>query len=396
MSLAPEQRERIQIHVDAGDRETEPVFVGREDLFDAANRNIASAALGRTKGRTLCLSGPPGIGKTAFVTECAKRLRESKSRAIAFSVAPDQLRNPVSILRSLHAALVPLEAWFPDLARSAGQFLSALRLEEIGILGLKVKFDRTAEQRGLPAEDRAFPWNAVGAMIGGMDAGSVPVLVPMVDEAHGLDGSDGRAGARNKVLQDLHMGGPLPVVPILAGHVQTPDILAASISGRYATGNESPMQCLSETESLEYAEWMLNFYEARGNRTQVARWIASECGGFPHHLRNAVAAIGGRCWMRTPANCRSWMRQPSALDCPNAFPGHERPASVTAGAEVRNIRAADESDGAVQSAIGGAGIDPRDLHSSPAQMALELGRFPAGPADPHGLKPGSGGLSGSL
>ena len=70
-------------------------------------------------------------------------------------------------------------------------------------------------------------------------------------------------------------------------------MLRASISERYSTGNDVPMQVLSINESTEYADWMLRrHYEAKGDAQQVARWIANECGGFPRHLCNAIQAIG--------------------------------------------------------------------------------------------------------
>ncbi len=297
MSMMPQHRERLRDYVDAGDRSDEPLFVGREDLFERVASNLRAACKGHIRGRTLCLSGPPGIGKTAFLSECAKRHRGMLVRdpgapaGIPVTVLKDQIANAGSILRALHDALVPFESRFPALADTAGRFFASLRVEEVGLFGARIKFTGTAEQASLPSEARAFPWYAVRSMLQGIarERGALPTVLLMVDEAHRINAQYAR-----DLIGDLHEGGSVPVVPLFAGHVQTPDILEPCISGRYAQGNEQPVQCLSEQDARTYVHGILEYLHTTGRASlkhQVADWAVSECGGFPHHLRGAMAAL---------------------------------------------------------------------------------------------------------
>jgi len=58
-----------------GDRDTEPILAGRDSLFELVKGQARLAAARVGKGRTICICGPPGVGKTAFVEEFGKRCR---------------------------------------------------------------------------------------------------------------------------------------------------------------------------------------------------------------------------------------------------------------------------------------------------------------------------------
>lgn len=73
MPLTEAQREALQAYSEKKDRGREPVFVGREDLFDLAAGNARAASRGDAEGRTVCIAGPPGIGETAFLREMRER-----------------------------------------------------------------------------------------------------------------------------------------------------------------------------------------------------------------------------------------------------------------------------------------------------------------------------------
>ena len=55
----------------AGDWDIEPVFVGREALFERADASLQNALRGRHASLTIAMGGAPGAGKSAFVAECA-------------------------------------------------------------------------------------------------------------------------------------------------------------------------------------------------------------------------------------------------------------------------------------------------------------------------------------
>lgn len=213
MPLAEMDRIRIADYANQGDREDEPAFVGRKDLFDLVARNMRAAMRGRSKGRTICLAGPPGIGKTAFLSEM-----------------------------NVHSA-------------------KPGRIGETGMVCL------------------------------------------YVDEAHGLQPSEGlpKGETRNIAVGDLHEGAPPQVAPsgrrvfgLFAGHAHTPEILEKSLSWRLADGNLRYMRNLSGEDSLRYVKRTLDHLGVSGadpGRHALARWVAGECGGFPHHLRSAMCSV---------------------------------------------------------------------------------------------------------
>ena len=102
-----EWREKVQDYVDAGDRGEEPVYVGREDLFDKVARMAGkvarmarSAVRGQTDSRTIVVSGAPGAGKTAFVRELTRRWNDGSRPGIAVWLRPGAM-NAIRLYREL-------------------------------------------------------------------------------------------------------------------------------------------------------------------------------------------------------------------------------------------------------------------------------------------------------
>lgn len=297
MSLTNEDRAKLQKYRRKDDRAEEPVFVGREDLFRLIEDNAAAAADGDDKGRTVCLAGPPGIGKTAFLSALKRRAGTPTwdGPPVSFvKVSAANLHNPGLVLAAV-ASQLP-EGWRRpnDEARGLLGRITGAGVD-VSALGFTLSASATWDARQ-PEPDPTMPWARLAEIPkeGGAPDGAVVCL--LVDEAHSLKPTPG--DKVNWLLHSLHKGPeggvPLPAFAVLAGHTHTPDVLERSISRRLAGGNEQYMQSLSEAESLRYVEGTLSHLGVSGSdpgRKTLAHWIVTECGGFPHHLRNAMGAV---------------------------------------------------------------------------------------------------------
>lgn len=75
-----EWRDRLRHYVRRSDRTAEPVFVGREDIFERVGDCIEKARdRDKVANLTIIVSGAPGAGKSAFIAECMRRCAERGS-----------------------------------------------------------------------------------------------------------------------------------------------------------------------------------------------------------------------------------------------------------------------------------------------------------------------------
>lgn len=297
MPLTAAQRDRLQNYRKKGDRGREPVYVGRESLFRLVADNADAVANGDVEGRTICIAGPPGIGKTAFLATLAERAPGGDwggPPMACIHISPDELRSPAHVLAEI-AWQLP-KHWQPPLEKLKKPLRSigAANVSFSAIAGFSLS---ASFESGSP-ETRRMPWRLLPSALRKLPSGAVLCL--LVDEAHTLANTPGME--RNVLLQSLHMGPPPmgeaapppPVFAVLAGHTHTPSVLAPSISQRYARGNLRYMRNLSWDESISYVLGTLRHLQGSGSdpgRETLARWIADECGGFPHHLRNAMHSV---------------------------------------------------------------------------------------------------------
>lgn len=295
MPLTDAQRSKLRKYVRKEDRGREPVFVGRGDLFKLVRDNADAVADGDVEGRTVCIAGPPGIGKTAFLSKLHEMSADPNGRAkdlLALRIPAIAFSRKNELLDKISRAIPPV--WGPPKG-VVPRMLDAVGAEQIW------RVARRRERNPQDIDAGGFPWDDMPRMLENVPPDVVVCL--LVDEAHGVQPTAGvREGVeRNYAVGGLHEGPPphLPtagrrVFGLFAGHTHTREVLEKSISGRFASGNMQYMQGLSDTESLRYVQGTLDHFEVPGGdpgRTALAEWIADECGGFPHHLRNAMSAI---------------------------------------------------------------------------------------------------------
>jgi len=67
------ERKKLGIYSKKPDRASEPVYVGGDAYFNLVKDNYIQVQNGEHQGLTICLTGPPGAGKSAFLIELKKR-----------------------------------------------------------------------------------------------------------------------------------------------------------------------------------------------------------------------------------------------------------------------------------------------------------------------------------
>lgn len=298
MSLTDAERERLDRYRRKGDRAEEPVFVGREDLFSLISDNAAAAADGDAKGRTVCLAGPPGVGKTAFLSALKRRVKTPEwggPPMACVDVSAANLHSPALVLAGI-ASQIPPEWKRPNedvralLGRLTGASVS---------FGAGFTLSASASWSARQAEaDPTMPWMQAAKIPKEGGPPSDAVICLLIDEAHSLRPTP--AEKINWLLHSLHEGPPsegralIPAFAVLAGHTHTPEVLEKSISRRFADGNQQYMHGLADAESQQYVERTLDHLgvpDTDPGRWALAHWVVGECGGFPHHLRNAMSSV---------------------------------------------------------------------------------------------------------
>ncbi len=306
--LSDWQRKAISDHIAAGNRDTvnEPVFVGRGDVLGEILGSVRAALEGAVQGRTMVLYGPPGIGKTAVLTELSRRSKESLKGE---GEGKGFLAVPVSVnkLNDYDALL----ARFVDAARGAPGGMKAWSRIKSGLKALSRRGFSVGAGFGISPEGPpqrlsldGFQ-NEVGKVLDALPHCGAALL--LVDEAQALRGADGEPGGHCPLLSELqgHANaehGSKPILPVLAGLTDLPDKLGKSISGgHFAEGHLVHLRALSHSESVDYGMGILEHFGLTGgesSRLAVADWAASESSGWPRHLHGTMAA-----WLHGHLRC---------------------------------------------------------------------------------------------
>jgi len=291
MPLTAEQRELLSEYAARPDRDMEPVFVGRKGLFDLVEKNAEQIVKRCSPGHTICLHGPPGVGKTAFLEELKERCESDrlleKGKAHYVRLLPGQLRSPSVVLAECAEQIKGFSFGLRN-----RKYLQSLgfQVDIPGFGGIGASADFA---KGLPHDlQSTFPTalfrDGAQSMLE-----TDHVFLFAVDEANNISPTPGQKV--NELLEHLHLGTGLPIIPILVGQPHTVKNLSDTISGsRYAAGNERPMDGLDSGEGAEYAERMFNHLgveASRADREAVAQWMEGACGGWPHHLSNAMKCL---------------------------------------------------------------------------------------------------------
>ena len=249
-------REKVQDYVDAGDRGEEPVYVGREELFDKVDRMARSVVHGQTDSRTVVIAGAPGAGKTAFMRELKKRWNADDRPGLAVSLRPGGL-NPSNLVEKIAEAVgEPVLEAQQDTKTTRGGLAGGVKLEQ--------ETSRSVAQPGdmerVPRSDEV-PWSLIKDRFGARLNADSPLLL-LCDEAQNMNA---KSEALRTFLDSLPSGdegpSPIPLVPVFAGLSDTTERIVECGITRPTGGNNVPLGGLSDREAKEYVLKTLRYLE---------------------------------------------------------------------------------------------------------------------------------------
>lgn len=291
-----EWRDRVHAYAATSDRDVEPVFVGREDLFDVVDKSLHNARHDRTGSLTIIIGGAPGAGKSAFVAECLRRYGSEGSPAVPVQMAVRRIGSG-EFVYLLGKALdkTPVER--------VSESRSSRKGGTAGIAGTGGRYERVSTTETVTPSDleRAerdgpVPWNVIEELYA-EKLSSRPIIL-FVDEAQNFC----RTGERNHdgIPEELHQGPTggqdVAVIPVYTGLADTRQVLRdeAGVT-RPDERNVLPLGALSRSESEEYVKAVVGDYlgavGARGQLSKLSRWTLDHCDDWPQHLRSMNAAV---------------------------------------------------------------------------------------------------------
>ena len=283
-----EWREKVRRYVRAGDRGEEPVFVGRESLFEKVIDMGAAAAEGQTDSRTIVVAGAPGAGKTAFMRELKKRWNEGRL-GLAVSLRPGGLTPAMLFEKIAEAVDEPVQETREDTTTTKGGVSGGVKLER----ERSHRVVRPGDMERVLRSDEV-PWSLIRERFGEHLNADSPLLL-LCDEAQNMDDE---SKPLRTFLDSLHSGddgpSPIPLVPVLAGLSDTTSKIVECGVSRPTDENDVSMGALSEKETEEYALKTLVHLDADATQGELAAWagwFVDDCHGWPQHLRTQMTAV---------------------------------------------------------------------------------------------------------
>ena len=285
-----EWRERLQAYIRLGDRDVEPVFVGRRELFAEVEDRITRATKDRKYGSlTTVIGGAPGVGKSAFVAECMRRHRVG-GEAVPIELESEDMR-PVSLVKALANALGMKLGEQTHRSKGVSAFGKIFGVG-VGAAGSETTIHPSVLQEA--EGEQTVPWETIRKTFGEKQGGR-PILL-FVDEAQTF--------RKQQTLHDfipkrLHKGAPensVPIIPVYTGLADTGMKLHTEAGlTREVARNAFALGGLSPDESREYArEVIRDYFGMEAVADQAAKlydWMVEEGSGWPQHLRTQLEAV---------------------------------------------------------------------------------------------------------
>ncbi len=242
----------------AGRRETLDFIEDRRDLVMKRHENGAD---GPARGMTVLTHGAPGAGKTSLLMKLKERL---KIPCVELEVK--DLADPDALLKKTERALST--AGLSDTRR--------LLMDAIGTISVSA----------MGAEASLAPVKILEAL--GVVTGGNAVAV-FIDEIQNVDPKNARA---TECLQTLHEGRHgFPILPVLAGLCDSPDILAKAGISRIEPPDGISVGLLTPEEARESVRSFMEYFEVRGDVGPWIESVARRSDLWPQHLHNGLRAL---------------------------------------------------------------------------------------------------------
>lgn len=289
-----EWRDRLRHYVRRSDRTAEPVFVGREDIFERVGDCIEKARdRDEVANLTIVVSGAPGAGKSAFIAECMRRCAESGS-AVPVELDHDGLW-PDKLASGIGEALsLPKET--PARTSRSVQVSVGLPDGPSATIGYGSSQTETDALMRRARDEGGVPWQTIRDAYGKV-LGRRPVLL-CVDEAQNFT-REGNKGAN--LPFGLHKGPTglresVPIVPLYGGLADTERVLDEECRiTRPDEDNVFALGRLSRDESRACVQAIeMDYFGLVGRRsttTPFLDWLVEQGADWPQHLRSQNEAV---------------------------------------------------------------------------------------------------------
>ena len=268
---------------EAGDRDDPPVFAGREDIIARVLRATRRLPPGGGRGKTFLVEGAPGAGKTALVSEIAKRFQDLGGFVVVCPSVPNER---------------DVELAYSDLASAlAGVSPTAVRTTTHGTWGGGARIagiggERRRGETVAPPRIRS-PKDIAALRRDGTSASDVRAIV-FVDEIQNIEPNT----AASAFVEAMHTQQSIPALLVCAGLSTSRGRLMDAGLSRLSLGATVRLGALSPREALDCARRTLERIAGEGlpaSRRAIERWansMAVASDGWPRHLQSHLNA----CW----------------------------------------------------------------------------------------------------
>ena len=282
------------------DRKSPLYFVGRNEEIDQIAAVRERVRAGRGQGCTQVITGAPGAGKTALLSELKRRWAKELPQVALVEAAAEQFRDPERIVGAVFEAMHPQAARAASAAHTETQHTGG----GAGVPGVASVSMQRENARAYPAANLKYLEDIVRHW---PDGDPMPLTLLFVDEAQNLTADAERpvsGDPLSSLLTALHAGNHgLPILPVFAGLGDTVDRLEALGVSRLGQASRFVLGRLSHSECVDAAAKTLARFRVQGPAGQYKKWIAAiadSSDGWPHHLQNnlrgackALVAAGG-------------------------------------------------------------------------------------------------------
>ena len=258
------------------DRELSPFFTGRHEETERVLKQIELCVERHnermsTAGHTMLITGPPGIGKSAFLQRLATYTPHcyGDTQIIPVEVNLNPLRTEQNLNQQITRAIEEEESPIRLILEAFGNTFS----------------DNLGKAIGLP-ESLNSTLRTIGKQIM-QHTKTVPVVCILIDEIQTATEANG------SILRQLHTQkfSP-PILPVFAGLSNAPSVLDDIGISRYSNKAHIPLGPLPQKDARQAVYQLFGRYHVQGsdkNKEALASLIARNSSGFPQHLHIGLA-----------------------------------------------------------------------------------------------------------
>ena len=258
------------------DRHLSPIFAGRHEETERVLKQIELCAkyhhegIGAAGG-TMLITGPPGMGKSAFLERLATHAPQyyGNTQIIPVTVNLNPLRTDQDLNQQIAHAIEEEKSPTRVTLEALASTLS----------------DNLRRTIGIP-EPFASTLYTIGKQIM-QHTKTVPVVCILIDEIQTATEANG------SILRQLHTQkfSP-PILPVFAGLSNAPSVLDDIGISRYSDQAHIPLGLLPQKDARQAVYQLFERYHVQGsnkNKEALANLIARKSSGFPQHLHVGLA-----------------------------------------------------------------------------------------------------------